>query len=51
MLSNFGVMAGRYATPVVVPPSVAILGAGRISRDVVVVERLPSRRIAAFRCH
>jgi 2-oxoisovalerate dehydrogenase E2 component (dihydrolipoyl transacylase) len=39
MLSNFGVMAGRYATPVVVPPSVAILGAGRISRDVVATER------------
>ncbi len=38
MLSNFGVMAGRYATPVVVPPSVAILGAGRISQDVVAVE-------------
>ena len=35
MLSNFGVLAGRYATPVVVPPAVAILGAGRISRDVV----------------
>ena len=39
MLSNFGVMAGRYATPVVVPPAVAILGAGRISRDVVATER------------
>lgn len=38
MLSNFGVMAGRYATPVVVPPAVAILGAGRIARDVVAVE-------------
>jgi pyruvate dehydrogenase E2 component (dihydrolipoamide acetyltransferase) len=38
MLSNFGVMAGRYATPVVVPPAVAILGAGKISRDVVAVE-------------
>jgi 2-oxoisovalerate dehydrogenase E2 component (dihydrolipoyl transacylase) len=38
MLSNFGVMAGRYATPVVVPPAVAILGAGRVSRDVVPVE-------------
>jgi 2-oxoisovalerate dehydrogenase E2 component (dihydrolipoyl transacylase) len=45
MLSNFGVMAGRYATPVVVPPSVAILGAGRISRDVVAVEN----RIEAHR--
>ncbi|HYP81089.1 MAG TPA: dihydrolipoamide acetyltransferase family protein [Steroidobacteraceae bacterium] len=39
MLSNFGVMAGRYATPVVVPPAVAILGAGRISRDVVAVDK------------
>jgi pyruvate dehydrogenase E2 component (dihydrolipoamide acetyltransferase) len=38
MLSNFGVMAGRYATPVVVPPAVAILGSGRISRDVVATE-------------
>ncbi len=38
MLSNFGVMAGRYATPVVVPPAVAVLGAGRISRDVVATE-------------
>lgn len=28
-LSNFGMFAGRYATPVVVPPSVAIVGAGR----------------------
>ncbi len=39
MLSNFGVMAGRYATPVVVPPAVAILGSGRIARDVVATER------------
>jgi pyruvate dehydrogenase E2 component (dihydrolipoamide acetyltransferase) len=39
MLSNFGVLAGRYATPVVVPPAVAILGAGRISRDVVATDR------------
>lgn len=28
-LSNFGVFAGRYATPVVVPPCVAIIAAGR----------------------
>ena len=28
-LSNFGMFAGRYATPVVVPPSVAIVAAGR----------------------
>jgi pyruvate dehydrogenase E2 component (dihydrolipoamide acetyltransferase) len=37
MLSNFGMIAGRYATPVVVPPAVAILGAGRLSHDVVAV--------------
>lgn len=34
-LSNFGTLAGRYATPLVVPPMVAILGAGRLQRDVV----------------
>ncbi|WP_417471506.1 dihydrolipoamide acetyltransferase family protein [Luteimonas mephitis] len=28
-LSNFGMFAGRYATPIVVPPTVAIVGAGR----------------------
>jgi pyruvate dehydrogenase E2 component (dihydrolipoamide acetyltransferase) len=38
MLSNFGMIAGRYATPVVVPPTVAILGSGRLSRDVVAVK-------------
>jgi pyruvate dehydrogenase E2 component (dihydrolipoamide acetyltransferase) len=37
MLSNFGMIAGRYATPVVVPPAVAILGAGRFTHDVVAV--------------
>ena len=36
-LSNFGMMAGRYATPVVVPPQVAILGTGGIRHDVVPV--------------
>jgi 2-oxoisovalerate dehydrogenase E2 component (dihydrolipoyl transacylase) len=35
-LSNFGPLGGRYASPIVVPPSVAILGAGRISRHPVV---------------
>ncbi len=28
-LSNFGMFAGRYATPVIVPPTVAIVAAGR----------------------
>jgi pyruvate dehydrogenase E2 component (dihydrolipoamide acetyltransferase) len=36
-LSNFGMMAGRYATPVVVPPTVAIIGTGGIRHDVVPV--------------
>ena len=33
-LSNFGAIAGRYATPVVLPPTVAILGAGRAREEV-----------------
>ena len=36
-LSNFGVFAGKYATPVVVPPCVAIVGAGRLFHAVVPV--------------
>ncbi len=36
-LSNFGKFAGRYATPIVVPPMVAIVGAGGVSHDVVAV--------------
>jgi pyruvate dehydrogenase E2 component (dihydrolipoamide acetyltransferase) len=35
ILSNYGAIAGRYASPVVLPPTVAILGAGK-SRDAVV---------------
>lgn len=30
MFSNFGVFAGKYATPVVVPPCVCIVGTGRL---------------------
>lgn len=37
MLSNFGVFAGKYATPVVVPPCVCIVGAGRLHHAVVPV--------------
>ncbi len=36
-LSNFGMISGRYATPIVVPPAVAILGCGR-SRDTALVK-------------
>ena len=32
-LSNFGMLAGRYGTPIVVPPQVAILGAGRAREE------------------
>ena len=32
-LSNFGMLAGRYGTPVVIPPQVAILGAGRAREE------------------
>lgn len=43
-LSNFGMIAGRYAAPVVLPPTVAILGAGRIRRDVVAFDGAPAVR-------
>jgi 2-oxoisovalerate dehydrogenase E2 component (dihydrolipoyl transacylase) len=35
-VSNFGSLGGRYASPIVVPPAVAILGAGRLERRPVV---------------
>lgn len=35
-LSNFGVFAGQFATPVVVPPQVAIIGVGKIKESAVV---------------
>jgi 2-oxoisovalerate dehydrogenase E2 component (dihydrolipoyl transacylase) len=34
-LSNFGMIAGRFANPIILPPTVAILGAGKV-RDAVV---------------
>ena len=37
MLSNFGTLAGRYGIPLVMPPAVAILGAGKVREDAVVV--------------
>jgi pyruvate dehydrogenase E2 component (dihydrolipoamide acetyltransferase) len=36
-LSNFGTLAGRYATPLMVPPTVAIVGTGKLQHDVVAV--------------
>lgn len=41
-LSNFGTIAGRYANPIIVPPTVAILGAGRMRDEVVAVEGKPA---------
>ena len=41
-LSNFGTIAGRYANPVIVPPTVAILGAGRMRDEVVAVAGKPA---------
>ena len=43
-LSNYGSIAGRYASPVVLPPTVAILGAGRIAKQVVVADDRPAVR-------
>ena len=43
-LSNYGTIAGRYASPVVVPPTVAIVGAGRIRDAVVAVDGAPAVR-------
>lgn len=37
MLSNFGVFAGRYATPIITPPCVTIIAAGKIRQEVVPV--------------
>ena len=40
-LSNFGVFAGKYATPVVVPPMVCIVGVGRLREEIVSVDGQP----------
>jgi pyruvate dehydrogenase E2 component (dihydrolipoamide acetyltransferase) len=40
-LSNFGMLTGRHAALVIVPPQVAILGAGRIAPRVVAVDGQP----------
>jgi len=37
MLSNFGVFAGRYATPIINPPCVSIVAAGVLRHEVVPV--------------
>lgn len=41
-LSNFGTFAGRYATPIVSPPQVAIIGCGSLRQDVVAKDGKPT---------
>jgi len=41
-LSNLGTFAGRYANPIIIPPSVAILGAGKVRAQVVASADGPS---------
>lgn len=43
-LSNFGRFGGKYANPLVVPPAVAILGAGRVHEAVVAHKGRPAVR-------
>jgi pyruvate dehydrogenase E2 component (dihydrolipoamide acetyltransferase) len=43
-LSNFGTLGGRHAALVVVPPQVAIVGAGRIAPRIVAVDGQPVAR-------
>ena len=43
-LSNFGSIGGRYASPVVLPPTVAIIGAGRSRDEVVARDGQPAVR-------
>jgi 2-oxoisovalerate dehydrogenase E2 component (dihydrolipoyl transacylase) len=41
-LSNFGTFGGRYANPIVQPPTVGILGAGRVRDAVVPANGVPA---------
>jgi 2-oxoisovalerate dehydrogenase E2 component (dihydrolipoyl transacylase) len=43
-LSNFGMIGGRFASLVVVPPQVAIVGAGRVDQRVVAHQGAPAVR-------
>jgi 2-oxoisovalerate dehydrogenase E2 component (dihydrolipoyl transacylase) len=43
-LSNFGMIGGRFANLIIVPPQVAIVGAGRIDQRVMVHNGQPTAR-------
>ena len=42
MLSNFGTIAGRYATPILLPPMTAIIGVGKLRDEVVAYDGQPA---------
>lgn len=42
VLSNVGIFAGRYANPIIVPPTVAILATGKIRDEVVAIDGKPA---------
>lgn len=42
VLSNFGKFAGRYATPIIIPPCVAILGVGKVRSAIVPINSQPT---------
>jgi len=39
VLSNFGAIAGRYANPIILPPTVAIIGIGRLTQQVMLDDK------------
>lgn len=41
-LSNFGKFSGRYANSIIVPPTVAILGAGSLREEIVAMDGKPT---------
>lgn len=44
LLSNFGKFAGRYSNPMILPPTVAILGAGRTRQELLPINGDPTVR-------
>ncbi len=45
-LSNFGMFAGQFATPIVIPPMVAILGLGKLSeKPAIINQAIQPRRV------
>lgn len=43
-LTNFGTIAGRYANPIIMPPTVAIIGIGRAGDKVIAINGKPEVR-------